>query len=163
MKFLPILLSGVFILASCGTARTMISEPVIIPERIETKSVAIVRGKDTVAVSDSVKTTFEKQLCRKLFFDGLVQRGSDITLEYRFIQYNEGNRFARYMLGGIGNTGEASLMMEVTYLDSNHQVLGKIMTEGRITSGLFGGSSDNAVEKAADEVASYTRSIILCG
>ncbi|MGZ3633869.1 MAG: DUF4410 domain-containing protein [Parachlamydiaceae bacterium] len=109
----------------------------------------------------SVKGVFEKQLTRKLYKDGQIQQGPGIKLKYRFIQYNEGSRFARCMLGGIGNCGKASLLVEVVYLDCNRIELGKIQTEGKISSGLTGGSSDSAVQQAAEEVATYTRDIIL--
>ncbi len=50
---------------------------------------------------------------------------------------------------GIGNAGEGSLTIEVTYADQSGKQLGKIMSEGKIGSGFFGGSSDDAIEKAA--------------
>lgn len=156
-----LMLSMVCVLTSCGAGRTIVADPVVIPCHVSTNSVSIVRDRDCVNVCEDVKCTFEKQLSKKLFSDGVLQNGPGVTLKYRFIQYNEGSRFSRYMWGGIGNAGEASVMIEVSYLDPQNNVLGKIQTEGRIGSGLFGGSSDNAIEKAADEVANYTRCIIL--
>jgi hypothetical protein len=158
---LILILLGAAIFSSCGSARTIIYDPVCIPTHIMTNQVEICRGVDTVPVANGVKDVFEKQLTRKLFGDGQIQRGPGIKLKYRFIQYNEGSRFARYMLGGIGNCGEASLLVEVVYLDCNGMELGKIQAEGKISSGIAGGSSDSAVQQAAEEVATYTRGIIL--
>lgn len=149
------------IFISCGTARTIVYEPVIIPSHINTNQVEIFNGTDTTPISDNVKGHFEKQLRKILYRDGSIQCGPGIKLQYRFLQYEEGNRFARYFLGGVGNTGEASLMIEVTYFDCEGNELGRVQTEGKISSGIFGGSSNNAVDRAAEEIAHYTRKVIL--
>ena len=147
--------------SACGTGRLMVTEPVVIPACEAQNGVVIQRSDDTVPVPNSVKSNFEKMLSKKLFADGVVRRGRGVTLKYRFIKYNEGNQLARYLLGGLGNTGEASMMIEVCYLDSRNNSLGKIQTEGRISSGILGGSSDYALSRAAGEVADYTRNIVL--
>ncbi len=153
---------GIGILTSCGTAKTIVYDPVVIPGHVN--QVQIARGSDTVPVSENIKSIFEKQLKKNLYADGIIQSGpGGISLQYRFIQYSEGNRFARYMLGGIGNTGEASLTVEVIYFGCDGTELGKIHTEGKISSGAFGGSSDEAIKKAAEEIAHYTRNSILNG
>ncbi len=152
---------GISILTSCGTAKTIVYNPVVIPSCVAINQVQITCGTNTVPISESVISLFEQQLRKKLYGDNKIVCGPEITLQYRFIQFDEGNRFARYMMGGIGNTGEASLMIEVTYFGPDGMEFGKIHTEGKISSGLFGGSSDNAISKAAAEVANYTRSLIL--
>lgn len=159
--FIALIMGLVFVLTSCGTGRTMVSDPVIVPSSARLRGITIERGEDTIPVSYKAKSVFENRLSRKLFADGNLRRGSGIYLQYRFIQFDEGSRFARYMFGGIGNMGESSLMIEVSYLDENGRNLGRIQTEGRISSGIFGGSSDEAVERAADEVANYTRNLMM--
>jgi hypothetical protein len=150
------------ILVSCGSARTIIYDPVVIPDTmISMNQVEIFNRSNTVFVPEEVQALFEKKLKKSLYCDGRIQCGPGVSLEYRFIQFNPGNRFSRYMLGGIGNTGEASLQIEVTYVGSDGSEFGKVQTEGKINSGLFGGSSDNAVERAAEEVGNYTRSMLL--
>lgn len=156
---LPIL--GFTILTACGAGKTIIYEPIVLCSPEGNVKVEILRGDNTVQISDAVTEAFERQLQKRLYQDGLVQPGAGLTLKYRFIQYDGGNRVARYVFGGIGNCGEASLTVEVTYFDANGTYLGKIQTEGKISSGLFGGSTASAVEKAAEEVAKYTRSLVL--
>lgn len=152
---------GTVFLSSCGCGRTIVEQPMVVPVHMVTNRVEIVHGEDTVTVPDSVKVTFEKELRKKLYGDNLVQNAPGIQLKYRFVQFNEGNRLTRYALGGIGNSGEASLMVEVIYLGWDNLELGRIRTEGKISGGFFGGSSDHALEKAAEEVTNYTRSVIL--
>lgn len=152
---------GVITLSSCGCGRTIVDQPVVVPMHMPMNQVQICRGVDNINVPDNVKAVFEKELRKKLYGDNLVKNAPGIQLQYRFVQFNEGNRFARYFFGGIGNTGEASVMVEVIYLTPDNFEIGRIHTEGKISSGLFGGSCDNAIEKAAAEVACYTRSVIL--
>lgn len=152
---------GLIILISCGSARTIVERPVVVPRHMITNHVQICCDEDTVFVPENVKVTFEKELRKKLYGDNLVQDIPGIQLKYRFIQFNEGNRLMRYALGGIGNAGEASLMVEVIYLDCEGIEIGKIRAEGKISSGIFGGSSDFAIEKTAAEIANYTRGVIL--
>lgn len=136
-------------------------EPISIPRNIPVNQVQVVRNENAVSVPEEIQRYFEKHLHKKLYADGLVRNGSQgITLNYRFVQYTEGSRLARYMLGGIGNIGESSLTIEVTFFDNQGNFIGKIISEGKISSGVFGGSSNNAIEKAAEEIASYTRDCI---
>jgi len=119
-------------------------------------SVAVVRGQSTVPVPDDAVMTFTEKLNELLYQKGGLKKGTDVTLTFRFVQFNPGSRLGRWFTGGIGNTGEGSLTIEVVYTDGTGKSLGKIMSEGKIGSGFLGGSSDNAIEKAAAEVASYT-------
>ncbi len=140
-------------LAACGTGKTMVVDA---GESKKAASIAVVEGKSTVAVPADAEATFRKKLDELLFAKGGFLQGQDVTLTYRFVQFNEGNRMTRWFLGGIGNAGEGNLTLEVVYSDSASKPLGKIMSEGKIGSGFFGGSSDDAIEKAAEEVAAYT-------
>lgn len=156
-----LLVLGTGLLASCGCGKTIVYEPMVIPIHISANQVEIVHCSDTIAVSSCINEKFEKELRKKLYCDNLVQNAPGIQLRYRFVQFNEGNRLMRYALGGLGNTGEASILVEVTYVGLDGTELGRIHTEGKISSGLFGGSCDHAIEKAASEVANYTRGVIL--
>jgi uncharacterized protein DUF4410 len=141
------------VLAGCGTGKTMVMEP---GESRKASSIAVVEGQSTVTVPAEATAMFKNKLDEMLFEKGGIKKGQDVTLTYRFVQFNEGSRFKRWLTGGIGNAGEGNLTIEVTYSDGSGKQLGKIVSEGKIGSGFFGGSSDNAIEKAAEEVASYT-------
>jgi hypothetical protein len=152
---------GMFFLTSCCSGKTIVHEPMVIQVQLVKNQVQIFRNNDTVNISEHIKSTFEKKLSQRLYGDNLIQNALGIQLTYRFVHFDEGNRFMRYAFKGIGNVGEASLMIEVTYMGPNGVKLGRIYTEGKISNGVYGGSSDEAVEKAAMEVANYTRNLIL--
>jgi hypothetical protein len=120
-------------------------------------SASFSEGKSPVKVPDEVKQVFEEKLGTFLYGDGGFQKGSDLKIEYRFIQFNPGSRFARYMLGGIGNTGEGSITVEAKYFDNTGKEVCSVHCEGKIGSGVFGGDFDNAIEKAAKEITDYTK------
>jgi hypothetical protein len=156
------LLAGIAIFCiGCGTAKTIVLEPVCTIQPFESATVDIHRDDNTINVPEKVQAKFEQLLAKRLYKNDLISKGKDLTLKYRFVQYNEGSRLARYMTGGIGSTGESSLTIFVDYVDSQGNVIGKIQTEGRIDSGLFGGSFEEAMEKAADDIVDYTQNVLL--
>ena len=57
----------------------------------------------------------------------------------------------------MGNAGEGSLTVEAKYFDSTNKELATVNVEGRIGSGVFGGALSDAVNKAAEKVAEYTK------
>ncbi len=61
------------------------------------------------------------------------------------------------MFGGVGNAGEASIVIETEFLDERGNIIGRIETEGRIDSGMMGGRSNSAVYRAAEDIADYAR------
>ena len=155
--FLGILLLAMAV--GCGAGRTMVMNP---PDRKTVAAgVEIVRGESTVVVPEEVVVRFEEQLKKRLFEaengkEAPFAKGTDLKLEYRFIQFNKGNQFSRYMWGGLGNSGEGNLTVSVCYRDSEDRELCTIQSEGKIGSGFFGGSISSAVDRCADEIAGYT-------
>jgi hypothetical protein len=141
-----------FVLASCGTGKTMVMDA---GESQKANSITVVEGQSTVTVPSEAETTFKNKLDELLFTKGGFHRGDEVALTYRFVQFNEGSRFKRWFTGGIGNSGEGNLTIEVVFSDKSGKQLGKIMSEGKIGSGIFGGSSDSAIDKAAEEIANY--------
>ena len=144
------------ILSACGSGHVMVLEPVQITQPIT--GATIEQDKSTVDVDPEIAANFEKTLREKLTEAGF-KNNNDITLQYRFIQINEGNRFSRWFFGGIGNAGEGTLMTEIKYLDANRQEVGKVQAEGKIGSGAFGGGFSNAIEKSVDEIVEYTNKL----
>lgn len=59
-------------------------------------------------------------------------------------------------MGGLGNCGEGTLIVEASFVDASGKEVGKVKSEGRIGAGFFGGSFSNALERAAEEIAKYT-------
>ena len=141
-------------LAGCGTGRTTVLEAATQP--IKATGITLQEAKSTVDCPADVIAQFRAKLSERLYQPGAFSKEGDVTLSYRVVQYNPGSQFQRWLTVGLGNTGEGSLTFEAVYLDGAGNPIGKIMSEGRIGSGFFGGSLDNAVDKAADEVADYT-------
>lgn len=144
----------VLILAGCGAGRTLVMKRA--DTKLKVSSVEASEGKSPVDVPDDIKLIFKGKLNEFLYQEGAFQRGGDLKIKYRFIQFDPGSQFARYMLGGIGNTGEGSLTIEATYFDAAEIELATIQAEGRIGSGFFGGGFSLAVERAAEKIAEYT-------
>jgi len=154
MKKLGIVLCLAISIAGCGTGKTMVMQAG------ETKRtftyVDIKEGNSTVSVPAKVKIAFLNKLNTRLYSENLFRQGKELVIQYRFVQFNEGHRFKRWLTAGIGNSGEGSLSVEAIFLDKDGKEISKIMTEGKIGSGFLGGSMDDAVETAAEEIGNYT-------
>lgn len=150
---------GIFIVAllfsGCGAGRTIVVTPTESPETFT--AAEIIEDKSTVSVPAEVNTSFQTKLSQLIFTEGGFARGPGLKISYRFIQYNPGSQFSRWFWGGIGSAGKGTLTVEVRFLDQNNKELAKIQSEGEITSGVFGGSFDFAVQKTANEVAAYAK------
>lgn len=70
----------------------------------------------------------------------------DLTISYRFIQFDQGNKFSRWLLGGLGNAGEGSVTIESKFFNREGKEIGKIQTEGKIGSGFLGGSFETSID-----------------
>ncbi|MEM1438225.1 MAG: hypothetical protein AAF545_05965 [Pseudomonadota bacterium] len=149
-----VLILAVMVLAGCGTASTIVLEA---PRtQVAYSSVSIVSDNPTVQVPQEVTQTFESELRRVLVDEGPFDSGEGLNLRYTFMQHDEGDRFSRWFWGGLGNSGEASITVQITYTRPDGEEIAKTRVEGRIDSGFFGGSMDSAIKKAAQDVASYT-------
>ena len=151
---LILLAAAVFVLQGCGSSRVMVLEPAQKPTT-PIRSVAIVSDMSTTEVPHKYQKKFEQVLSEKLYTKYGFEKGHGLEIHYRFLQLDEGSRFSRWMLGGIGNSGEGSLTVEARFIGEKGRELGKIHTEGKIGSGAFGGSFDCAVEKASESLAEY--------
>lgn len=139
-------------LTACGAGRTLVVAPGEGDVRVST--MAIQSAKANVNVPDSVEQTFRNELSKKLYKSGGFSQGDQLTLRYRFIGFEEGSRLKRWLIGGLGNAGEASIVVQVGFYQAEKQ-LSQIQVEGKIGSGMYGGSVSSAVKKAANEAASY--------
>jgi hypothetical protein len=152
---LSILFLIICFLIGCGAGKTLVMEPPTSKKSV--RSVEIVQGKCTVEVPEEVVKTLETKLSELLYKEGGYTNGPELTITYRFLQCNPGSQLSRWFWGGIGNAGQGSLTVEATYTDPSNKQLCKIQCEGVISSGAFGGDFSFAVEKAANEIAEYTK------
>jgi hypothetical protein len=155
LRFGALLLVTALMLAGCGVGRAMVIKP---PDtKVKVVSVQANEWKSPVTVPANVKTEFTNKLSQYLYEEDGFRKGPDLTISYRFVQYDPGSRFSRWFFGGLGNAGEGSLTVEAKYLDPTDKELATINVEGRIGSGVFGGALSNAVDKAAEKLAEYTK------
>lgn len=144
----------IMVASGCGAGKTMVMKP---PETAaKFSAVEVTEGQSTVNVPQEVRDSFQAKLSKLLYEEGGFTRGPGLTIRYQFIQYNPGNQFTRWFWGGIGNAGEGTMTVEATFLNGD-QELAKIQSEGKISSGAFGGSFDFAAQKAANEVAEFAK------
>jgi len=153
-KHLYLVITVLVFLVGCGAGKTAVMKP---PEtRLSTSFVNVVEDSPLLDVPDDARKEFREKLEDLLYEEGTFQRGSDLEIRYRFVQYDPGSQFTRWFWGGLGSSGEGSLTIEVKYFDATHKELATIHTEGEIGSGVFGGDFSFALKKAAEEIFEYT-------
>ncbi len=144
------------LLQGCGSARTVVTDAPAVKSSFAQASV--VEESSTVPVPDDAKTLFVERVNRSLFDDTTFKQGAGgLRLSYRFVSFSAGSQFERWFWGGLGNAGEGSVTVEVRFLDQSGKQLAKIQSDGRIGSGVFGGSMQDAVKNAAEEVAKFAK------
>jgi hypothetical protein len=156
--FITLFVLSLLFLLGCGAGRTMVMKPP--PEKVTARAVDLVEEEPTVNVPKEVREKFRENLEKALFeakdnTEPRFSRGSEIEMRYRFIQFDPGDRFSRWFWGGIGNAGEGTLTVEATFCNGRGEPLSKIQSEGKISSGFFGGSFDFALDKAAREIVQF--------
>lgn len=142
----------------CTSGRTMVTH--VPAERVKAVSANVVEDPPTVSVPPEVSTMFRDKLERALFAaeegsSPAFTKGSDLKIQYRFIQFTSGSRFKRWLGGGIGGYGEGVMTVEAVFFDSYGKEISKIQSEGKIGAGVFGGSIEGAIEECVEEVAEY--------
>jgi len=141
-------------LSGCSGAKTLMMKPPDIPVRVS--SVSFHEANSILEVPKDMKLTFEETLEELLYSKEGFRRGVELKIRYRIIGYEEGSRFSRWLWKGIGNAGEGSVTVEAKFFDATEKELATIQTEGRIETGVLGGSFKKAIQKAAESIADYT-------
>ena len=151
MKNLALAIAMPILLAACANGATTVLQPAESSFKASTINVAAVG--DTVGVDPEISNYYGEKLNEYLFADETFTTGNDITVSYRFIQFEEGNRAIRYLVGF--GAGKGSLTIESTFTDATGNELAKIQSEGEISVGVLGGSFKEAVAKAARETSDF--------
>ena len=75
--------------------------------------------------------------------------GDDLLIICNFIRYDEGNRFGRWLLPGLGRGNSVA---EVVLQDKNGQKVMTFMVYDKISGGMFGGNSDVMITNTATNI-----------
>lgn len=141
-------------LSACASGSVTVLEPSTTPAGT-LKTLRIESGTDTVTIPADARAHFEKRLNEYLLAPkSKFTAGNDLTLRYRFIQFDEGSRALRYIVGF--GAGKGKMTAEIVFLDKDQKQLAKVNVEGEISMGFFGGDFDQAISLAARQVADYT-------
>jgi hypothetical protein len=139
-------------LAASGVGRTLVTDSgTDATQRFDSASIRHTESR--VAVPDELRTAFHESMLDEFHATDAFAKGSGLQVDYRYISFTSGSRVQRWFSGGIGNAGEAFLIVEVRFLDPDEQLLSTVQVERRIGSGFFGGSVKSAVGQAAREAA----------
>lgn len=128
----------------------------------------VVEGDSPVEVPEDIRKVFAERLNQLLPGRELFKRG--LKIKYRFVLYDPGNRFLRWLWGGIGGIGMGLITVEAMYLDGADQELATIKAEGMVGDSFSGtvsaareisfvspGSIDVAIQRAAEKIVEYAR------
>lgn len=116
-------------LTACASGTTTVTMPVQNAAKVKTVNVAA--GQHTVEVDPSQVAAFDAQLREKLYHSNVFSEGNELTLRYRYIQFNPGSQAMRYFVGmGVG---KGSQTIEVSFVAPDGRELGKINVGGEIS------------------------------
>jgi hypothetical protein len=141
------------ITACTPTGRLIVNE--VSDSTVHVKTINFVQLKPTVDVDPKLLKVVQDEVEGHVLEDEVFSRGNELTLSYRIVQYESGNRAARYF--SVGQAGEGSITIDATFTDSQGSVLAKVQASGEIRSGALGGGSNNSIENAADVIGKYAR------
>ncbi|RQR23995.1 hypothetical protein DIE23_34375 [Burkholderia sp. Bp9143] len=153
MKY-TIVIGLMLLLGACATSKTVVLEPTKPHARLS--GVALVESGSTATVPSEVTEKFRSVVEKGLYENDTFTRGNDLRIVYTIVSDDPGNQFERWFWGGLGYAGEGSLVIIVRYLDATDTELAKTEVEGRVSSGFFGGSFDEAVTKAGEDIVKFT-------
>jgi Domain of unknown function (DUF4410) len=147
-----LIISLALYVSACASGTITVLTPVT--QQADYKTLKIESGTDTVTLPADARAHFEKRLNEYLYdAKSGFTRGDELTLRYRFIQFDEGSRVARYVIGF--GAGKGKMTAEVVFTDRSGNELAKIHVEGEISMGFLGGDFDQAISAAARKVADY--------
>lgn len=110
------------------------------------------------AYADCKKENFgeylEKGLNDKLRQQNIL--GKDLKISCMVLDYDEGDRFTRYMVGPFG-ARTASAIIKVALIDSNNNEVQNFEVNAKLTGGAFGGDAKVILQDAIEKIYKYIR------
>jgi hypothetical protein len=149
-----VVIVAALVLSGCASGAITVLSPAQIPPGATYPTLKIESATDTVTIPADARAHFEKRLNEYLFAaNSGFTPGDALIMRYRFIQFDEGDRALRYLIGF--GAGKGKMTAEVIFLDTTQKELAKITVEGEISMGFLGGDFDMAISTAARKVADY--------
>lgn len=84
-------------------------------------------------------------------------RGRDITVRYRFVEFERGNRVGRAALGPLV-VGTEEVAQEAQFIDGQGTVISRVRSRRETRAGIFGGSFYSAIDRAVEDIRRYAAS-----
>lgn len=93
----------------------------------------------------------QKQIINRLKMKNIY--GRDLNIKCKILHYDEGNRFARYMVGF--GAGAATTTIKIELENQQNEKIGEFEVTAEMSMGAFGGSALNTLEESATKVVDY--------
>lgn len=141
-------------LSACASSALTVESPAVAGFR--TDSVSIERDPQMPVSVDAENLAYTQRQLEEAFFGGkapLFDRGSGMTVRYRYVGFNEGSRVGRYLTGGFA--GASKVVLETDFVAPDGRVLGTVRGEGEVRAGFAGGSNKSGIDKAVKKIAEY--------
>lgn len=140
-------------LSACGSSHLVVEQAN--RSAVRANAVNLVYDDTTTGVPQKASEYVKRKMEEAFYGNGApFHRGQDLTVRYHFVGYDAGSRLARWAAGSFG-AGEAQMVLEAEFVDPAGTVLSRVRAEGEIGMGVFGGSSNSAIDKAVKEIRDY--------
>ena len=148
-----VMISLSLFIIGCANATSVIKTPVVGHK----KFTAFSFEEDNLGISvPKEKIDYFQKKLTEMFEKDNYKQGQGLKIKYSFRAYNEGNRFVRYMIGF--GAGKGKMVINTKFYDATTGIkLSETDTEADVSMGLFGGSFDEALDKAVEEIYKFAK------
>lgn len=153
MKRYLFAVSAALMLSACASSVLTVEQPYVGSQRYS--SAMLQFDQSSVPIDEDNRSYTEAKMTEALFGgqNPIFTKGDGLTVRYRYVGFNEGSRFGRYMTMGLA--GGSKIVLEADFVDGSGKVLSTVRGEGEVRGGVAGGSNKSGIDKAISEVADY--------
>lgn len=140
-------------LAACSNSSLLVERPNTSAYRT---SMATIQYDGSNVTVDDENVAYTQRKMEEAFFGGetpLFDEGDGITVNYRYLTFDEGSQVTRYLMGPIA--GGSKVVLEVDFVGPDGEILSTVRGEGTVSGGFFGGSNKSGIDGAINEIADY--------
>ncbi len=139
---------------ACANNSLMVQTPNSSDYRTE---FATLKADASTVELDEDNQVYTQEKLNEAFFGGdapLFQEGEGITVQYRYLTFDEGSQAMRYLGGGILGGG-SKVILEVRFFTPAGEELSVVQSEASVNGGFFGGSNKSGIDAAVENIAEY--------